>query len=110
MATSPSTRSSPAGRGGYRRTLILLGTFDGIHRGHRKLLGRFLELGRRWGLEPRILVFVSPPHFYFSPPAVASLLTTPSERAEILRALGISDIHFLRFGRRWAAMSHTWFF
>lgn len=93
-----------------RKRLILLGTFDGVHRGHRRLLSRFLELARRWKLQPRIVLFALPPRFYFSPPASPSLLTTPSERAAILRSLGIEDIHFLRFGRTWAEMPPERFF
>ena len=93
-----------------RRHLILLGTFDGIHRGHRRLLRRFLDLARRWRMAPRVVLFDLPPRFFFSPPATPSLLTTPLERAKLLRALGISDIRFLRFGKTWAEMSHRRFF
>src|SRR5258707_13933252 len=93
-----------------RGHLVLLGTFDGVHRGHQRLLSPVRTLARRWKLEPRILLFTLPPRFYFSPPAMPSLLTTPAERAEILRSLGISDIHFLQFGKGWAEMPHTRFF
>lgn len=90
--------------------MVVLGTFDGVHRGHASLLRRFLALSHRRRLPVRAVLFDRPPRFYFAPPHTPSLLTTREERTELLRRLGIDDLHFLRFSKAWAEMPHTRFF
>lgn len=92
------------------KSLVILGTFDGVHRGHASLLRRFIALARRRKMAPRAVLFDRPPRFYFAPPHAPALLTTRQERAELLHKLGLQDLRFLRFSKDWAEMPHTDFF
>lgn len=92
------------------RFLVTIGTFDGVHRGHQKLLRGVLRLAKRLKLRSRVVFFVSPPRFHFKPSLQVPLLTTSRERVAMLRALGFERVEVLRFGPRWAAMPHTDFF
>ncbi|MDE2290805.1 MAG: riboflavin biosynthesis protein RibF, partial [Elusimicrobia bacterium] len=86
------------------------GTFDGVHRGHRKLLEWVKARARREGLQTRVVFFVAPPRFHFRPELRVPLVTSGRDRRALLKALGIDRVEMLRFGPRWAEMPHTAFF
>jgi riboflavin kinase/FMN adenylyltransferase len=92
------------------RYLVTIGTFDGVHRGHRQLLEWVRALARRKALKTRVVFFVAPPRFFFKPELKVPLLTDGAERRRLLRELGIDRVELLRFGPRWAEMPHTAFF
>lgn len=92
------------------RYLVTIGTFDGVHRGHQKLLKWVRARARRLGLKVRVVFFVRPPRFYFHPGAAVPLLTDAGDRAAILKGLGCDRVEALRFGPRLARMPHTRFF
>lgn len=93
-----------------RENLVALGTFDGLHRGHRKLIALLRADARRLGLKVLVALFAQPPRFHFQPKLRASLLTTASERRSLLLALGVDRVAILRFDPKLAAMSHERFF
>jgi len=90
--------------------LVTIGTFDGVHRGHRKLLRWVRMFARRLGLRTRVVFFAVPPRFFLKPSLSVPLLTTSRERSAILKRLGVDRVQILRFGPRWAHMEHTRFF
>lgn len=92
------------------RYLITIGTFDGVHRGHQKLMRWVRARAARLGLKTAVVFFVEPPRFYFRPESAVPLLTSGRDRRELLRGLGIDRVRMLRFGPRWARMRHTRFF
>lgn len=92
------------------RFLVTIGTFDGVHRGHRRVLAWVKARARRQGLKTRVVFFVAPPRFYFRPELRVPLLTSGRERRRLLKGLGIDRVEVLRFGPRWAGMAHTAFF
>ncbi len=69
------------------RTVVAIGKFDGIHRGHEKLLGLLREYGRQ-GYVTCVFSFESSLNAFFSGEK-ASLLTTEAEKEETLRELGV---------------------
>ena len=93
-----------------RTFLVSLGTFDGLHRGHRKLIAMLRADARRLGLKVLVALFAEPPRFYFQPRSRASLLTTASERKSLLLELGVDRVEVLRFDSKLASMSHERFF
>ncbi|MBI3299523.1 MAG: riboflavin biosynthesis protein RibF [Elusimicrobia bacterium] len=92
------------------RYLVTIGTFDGVHRGHRKLLAWVRDRARLSGLKTRVVFFIAPPRFYFKPDLRVPLLSSGAERRTLLKSLGIDRVEVLRFGARWAEMPHTAFF
>ena len=77
-------------------SVVTVGVFDGVHRGHRALIDTTVELARTEGMRPVAVTF--DPH----PMTVVRgldipLLTTPARRSELLRAEGISHVHVCTF-------------
>jgi len=88
-----------------RGTVITVGTFDGIHRGHwavlQEIRRRALESGRR-----SVLVTFHPhPLQIVRPDQAPLLLTTPAEKKEILAETGLDYAVFLSFNHILAAYS-----
>ena len=67
-------------------TVIALGFFDGVHLGHQALLRRTAERGAERGLTPAVFTFDRSPRAVVTGVPVP-LLTTPEERAAVIRGL-----------------------
>lgn len=94
-------RSLPAEVGG---TIVTVGTFDGVHRGHRDVLRQLVERGRAAG-RPSVLVTFEPhPLEVVNPPVAPPLLTPGRERLEALADTGLDYVAVLPFTREIAAM------
>ncbi len=65
-------------------TVITVGTFDGVHRGHRLVLERLTSRARATGLRSVLLTFEPHPLEIVNPAAAPLLLTTAEERSEVL--------------------------
>lgn len=67
---------------------ITIGTFDGIHLGHRFLFTQLETLAARLRMRPQILYFPLPPKTLLSSTPEMTVLTTPAEKRLLLTALG----------------------
>lgn len=81
------------------RRAVAIGTFDGVHRGHL----RVLEAARAAGLRPAAITF--DPHPRSVVGDGVELLTTTRRRLELLEAAGMEDVLLLRFDRELASLS-----
>ena len=66
-----------------RGACITVGTFDGVHRGHWRVLQRLKEAGEADGLMSVLVTFDPHPLKIVRPEAAPHLLTTPNEKKEI---------------------------
>lgn len=90
------------------RSVITVGTFDGVHLGHHAILRFLAEQARARNARPVVVTFDPHPRSVVHGQEV-SLLTTPGERAEACAALGIQRFIVLPFDRALAALSPTEF-
>jgi riboflavin kinase/FMN adenylyltransferase len=85
--------------GGRTGTTLTVGTFDGVHRGHWRLLEIVRETADRLG-QPALLVTFDPhPLAIVRPDRAPPLLTTAAEKIEVLAESPIDYAAFLRFDR-----------
>lgn len=69
----------------------VIGVFDGIHLGHRYLLGRLVEEARRRGARPSVITFDSHPDEILVG-AAPPLLLDPAERLRMLGEAGVEVV------------------
>lgn len=71
-------------------SVISIGNFDGVHRGHQQLLGRALELKQSQGA-PAVVVITFEPHplTILRPQHAPPRLTSPERKRELLSAAGV---------------------
>ena len=80
-----------------RDSAVTIGVFDGVHRGHRSLVGRLVESARADGLSAGVVTFKNHPVTALRPGAQVSYLTDVAERTRLLRELGADFVAALRF-------------
>lgn len=80
--------------------MVVIGNFDGVHRGHRNVL----EAARADG-ELAVITFWPHPLAVLTPEAAPKLLTDLTTRIDLLKAGGAQQVRVVRFDRKVAAMS-----
>jgi riboflavin kinase / FMN adenylyltransferase len=80
-----------------RGSVVTVGTFDGVHRGHWAVLQEIGERARASGRRAVLVTFHPHPLRIVSPERAPALLTTPQEKKEILAESGLDWAVFLRF-------------
>lgn len=84
---------------------LTIGNFDGLHAGHRHIMGRVVELGRENGWRPTVLTFDPHPTKVVAPSRAPKLLTTTGQRCELMRAAGIEQVLVLPFDEVFAKLT-----
>jgi len=83
-----------------KNAVVTIGTFDGVHIGHRKIIARLKELADSSGGESVILTFFPHPRMILHPEDEnIKLITTIAEKAELLEQLGIDHLIITPFSR-----------
>ena len=80
--------------------VVTIGTFDGVHEGHRRIISKITELAKESGGESVILTFFPHPRMILHPEDQSiKLITTMPEKAELLEALGVDHLIITPFSR-----------
>lgn len=86
-------------------TVITVGTFDGVHRGHRDVIEKLVSRSRARGLPSVLVTFEPHPMEVVNPAAAPLLLTTREEKLEVLAESGIDYLAVVPFTPDLAAFS-----
>lgn len=89
--------------------VLTIGSFDGIHLGHRRILDKVVETARANGGTPAVLTMRPHPREFFSPQNAPNLLTTEARKIAILESAGIEAVCILDFNAAVAAISASEF-
>jgi riboflavin kinase/FMN adenylyltransferase len=82
-----------------RPAAVTIGTFDGVHLGHRALLEATLEASAARDLTSVVLTWDRHPAMTLRPEAAPPLLTTTERRLQLLDGSGVSEVAVLPFDR-----------
>ncbi len=88
-----------------RPTAVGIGVFDGVHRGHRYLIGELVERARRERLASVVVTFHPHPRLVVRPQTTLTYLCSLEERIELLQALGVESVANLSFTSELAQLS-----
>jgi riboflavin kinase/FMN adenylyltransferase len=75
-----------------KKTILTLGTFDGVHFGHKKILERVLQNTEIDKYESLVLTFFPHPRMVLEQKSNIKLLNTISEKIELLEKIGIQNL------------------
>jgi riboflavin kinase/FMN adenylyltransferase len=84
-------------------TVVVIGVFDGVHKGHQALLHRAKEIAD--GRTIIALTFDPHPRAVFAPDSVPPMLTTLADRVELLKIHNADQVAVMKFNEQFAAMS-----
>ena len=68
--------------------VLTIGTFDGVHRGHRHIISRVAQEANENGLQAGVVTFTSTPREVFRPDPPVSYLSSLEERISLLKEAG----------------------
>ena len=86
--------------------IVTIGTFDGVHYGHQKIIKRLCELAKTSGGESVILTFFPHPRMIIDPENQGlKMINTIHEKAEILAKLGVDHLIITPFTRDFSNLS-----
>ncbi len=91
--------------GDLRRTAVVIGNFDGVHLGHRRVLARAAEIAAERDLMVVAVTFDPHPMAVLRPEHAPVTLTTIEERAALLGEAGAAAVLVLPFSREIASWS-----
>ncbi len=78
-------------------SIVTVGVFDGVHRGHQRIVGRAVRLAAERGLPVVVVTFDPHPDEVVRPGSHPPLLCTARRRAELLAGLGADAVCVLPF-------------
>lgn len=93
----------------FEECVVTVGMFDGMHRGHRQLIGELKEKSAEMKI-PSVVVTLWPhPKVVLGGNSNIKFLSTLEEKAQILESLGIDHFVVLNFTQRLASLSPSSF-
>lgn len=75
-----------------KKTILTLGTFDGVHIGHKKILERVIQNTENKEYESLVLTFFPHPRMVLQEKSEIKLLNTISEKIDLLEKIGIENL------------------
>ena len=84
--------------------VITIGTFDGVHIGHRKILSTLLDTAAEKRGDPVVITFSSHPRKTLNPELTIKIITTTEEKIDAIYNFGIPNIIILNFTKQMAQM------
>ena len=84
---------------------VTIGTFDGVHIGHQKIIKRLINVGKKKGLKSVGLTFFPHPRMVLQKHSDIKLLNTINERKSILKELGLDEMIIKPFTKDFSNMS-----
>lgn len=91
-----------AGRSFAGRSVICIGTFDGVHRGHQAILARGETIAKAHNYHLIVVTFHPHPKSIVAPQIAPRLLSDPGEKASMLAYYGAQSVLQLEFNRNLA--------
>ncbi|MBT8187213.1 MAG: bifunctional riboflavin kinase/FAD synthetase [Croceitalea sp.] len=86
-------------------TMVTIGTFDGVHIGHRKILEHLINIAEQSGLKSTVLTFFPHPRMVLQKDTDIKMLNTVEEKKQILDALGLNYLIVHPFTKEFSRLS-----
>ncbi|MCF7728862.1 MAG: bifunctional riboflavin kinase/FAD synthetase [Chthoniobacterales bacterium] len=93
-----------------KEPLVLVGgTFDGVHLGHQALICRAQEEAQKYGGRVVVMTFDQHPAAFLRPEQAPKVLSSTSQKIELIEKLGVRELLLLPFNATLAATTATQF-
>ncbi|MEZ4916406.1 MAG: bifunctional riboflavin kinase/FAD synthetase [Chitinophagales bacterium] len=88
----------------FKNAVVTIGTFDGVHLGHQKLLERINELAKKNDGESILITFHPHPRFVVQPDSDLKLLNTIDEKIDLLKKYKVNNVVVAPFSKEFSNM------
>jgi riboflavin kinase / FMN adenylyltransferase len=93
----------------HKRSIILIGNFDGVHLGHRKLFKLAKSYKKKFKLNIGVVTFEPMPKMYFNKKIKNFRLSNVNQKNKILNNLGVDFIITKKFDKRFSKIKSNFF-
>jgi riboflavin kinase/FMN adenylyltransferase len=90
-------RGLDAAPSGWRRSVVTIGVFDGVHRGHQAIIGAAVDRAKAQAVPSVVLTFDPHPSEVVRPGSHPPVLTSPRYKAALVEELGADVLCVLEF-------------
>jgi riboflavin kinase/FMN adenylyltransferase len=94
-----------AAPGGWGRSVVTIGVFDGVHRGHQQIITHTVERARALGVSSVVVTFDPHPAEVVRPGSHPAVLTEADRKAELIEALGVDVLCVIPFTLEFSKLS-----
>ena len=88
-----------------KKAIVTIGTFDGVHIGHQKILLKLLQISKSENCESVVLTFFPHPRMVLQHDNTIKLLNTLEEKVKLLEQLGIDNLIIHPFDQEFSQLS-----
>lgn len=89
--------------------VVTLGTFDGVHKGHKVIINRLKEIATKYDGQSVLLTFYPHPRMVLQPDSDLKLLNTIEEKTTLLEKAGIDHLIIHPFDQKFSRLSSVEF-
>lgn len=86
-------------------SVVTIGNFDGVHRGHQVILGGLKEAGQRLGLPDTVMIFEPQPLEFFQGEQAPARLMSWRDKIDALAATGVERVLCVRFDEKFRGLT-----
>src|SRR5258705_10460061 len=90
-------RGDEAAPSGWGRSVVTIGVFDGVHRGHQQIIGHTVNRARELGVASVVVSFDPHPSEVVRPGSHPAVLTESARKAELIEELGVDVLCVIPF-------------
>ena len=88
-----------------QKTIVTIGTFDGVHIGHQKIIEKLLDNAKNSNYKSVILTFFPHPRMVLQEQSEIKLLNTIHERADLLEQTGLDNLIIHPFDKTFSRLT-----
>ncbi len=85
--------------------VVTIGTFDGVHVGHKAILDRLVSAAKKEGMDSVLLTFFPHPRMVLQKQSNIKLINTISEKKELLKKTGLNHLIVYPFTEEFSRLS-----
>ena len=86
-------------------SVVTIGTFDGVHIGHQKIVKRIVEVAKKKDLQALVLTFFPHPRMVVQNDSTIKLINTIDEKAKQLESMGVNHLVIKKFTKSFSRLS-----
>src|SRR5262245_30890533 len=98
-------RGVEAAPAGWGRSVVTIGVYDGVHRGHQQTIGHTVQRARDLDLASVVVTFDPHPSEVVRPGSHPAILTESARKAELIEALGVDVLCVIPFTLEFSHLS-----
>jgi riboflavin kinase/FMN adenylyltransferase len=95
--------------GGWGRSVVTIGVFDGVHRGHQTIIGQAVRRAAELGVQSVVVTFDPHPMEVIRPGSHPPVLTSSRRKAELVERLGVDGLCVIPFTKDFSKLTAAQF-